>query len=88
MKSNQWSPDWPDDAPRSPDGLRDHVAARYRHFRRLVEWSDDPQFSLLLSTEGVRDDMHAYDEQPSVLLRLAQIGHLCGRSRGFMVCWT
>lgn len=75
METNRWSPDWPDDAPPSSDGLGDHAAARYRHFRRRVEWSDDPQFSLLLIAEGVRDDMRAYDEEPSVLLRLAQTGH-------------
>lgn len=45
-----------------------------------MEVLDDDQvdhelLGLLLSAEGIRDEMRAYEEQPSALLRLAQTGH-------------
>lgn len=64
----------------SVDSLVKHAAARYRHFRRRVEAKgdvtgiDDELFSLLLSAESVRDEMRAFEEQVSSLMRLAQTG--------------
>jgi hypothetical protein len=63
-----------------PDGLGVHSMQRYRHFRRFVEAQvgeqlDQTMFGLLLSAESMRDEMRAYQDQPSRLLLLAQTGH-------------
>ncbi|KAF1330254.1 hypothetical protein FI667_g5266, partial [Globisporangium splendens] len=65
--------------------MGDHAADRYRRFRRFVEAQDEDVldealFGLLLSAETMRDEMRAYDEQPSALLRLAQTGHFVRQS--------
>jgi hypothetical protein len=70
-----------DDMRRTADGLGDHVAARYRHVRGAAEEMDEDVvdhalFGLLLSAEGMRDEMRAYEEQKSWLLRLAQTGYV------------
>jgi serine/threonine protein kinase len=64
------------------DRLGDSSAARYRRLRRFVEALDVEDerldhalLGLLLSAESLRDEMQAYEQQTSVLLRLAQTGH-------------
>jgi serine/threonine protein kinase len=65
---------------RPADPLGDQAAARYCHFRNYVEALDDERlnhtlFSLLLSAEGLRDELRAYEEETSALVRLAHTGH-------------
>lgn len=66
--------------------MGDHAAARYRHFRRFVEslegeTLDASLFGLLLSAESMKDEMRAYDEHKSALVRLAETGHFVRQLR-------
>lgn len=71
---------WDGDATPTINGLGDYTAARYRYFRRFVEELDGDSldhalFGLLLSAESMRDEMRAYEEQSSALVRLVHTGH-------------
>lgn len=71
---------------RTADRLGDHSAAQYCHLRRYVEALDDNRMdhtllSLLLSAESTRDELRAYEEETSALVRLAQTGHFVRQLR-------
>lgn len=71
---------------RTADRVGDQAAARYCHFRRFVETLNDERldhtlFSLLLSAEGLRDELRVYEEETTALVRLAQTGHFVRQLR-------
>jgi serine/threonine protein kinase len=76
--ASRWTLEWRVEAsPSSVDSLGDHAAARYRRFRWIVEQMDPERldaalFGLLLSAEGLRDELEAIETQANALLRLAQ----------------
>lgn len=79
LSVDRWAMEYQDQSTSTFGHLGDATAARYRHFRCFVEGFknvDSVLFGLLLSAEGVRDEVHAYDKQPSALLKLAQTGHV------------